>query len=76
MSTYSNRYQTKTTYIRSSVPIRSQTEKTAYIKPGRFSNCNQISKFGSKTDREESFAYYLYNYVFQDYPDDTNIIFL
>ena len=75
MSTYSNRYQTKTTYIHSSVPIRSQTEKKAHIKPGRFSNYNQISKFGSKTDREESFAYYLYNYVFQDYPDDTNIVF-
>ena len=75
MSSYSNKYQSKAVCIRSSVPILSKTPKTAHIKPGRFSNYHQISKFGSSSNREESFAFYLYNYVFQDYPDDSNTVF-
>ena len=75
MSSYSNKYQSKAVYIRSSVPISSHTAKTVHIRPGRFSNYNQLSKFGSNSNREESFAYYLYNYVFQDHPDDTNTVF-
>ena len=75
MSSYSNKYQSKAVYIRSSVPILSQTAKTAHVKPGRFSNYHQLSRFGSNSNREESFAYYLYNYVFQNYPDESNTVF-
>ena len=75
MSSYSNKHQSKAVYIRSSVPIKFQTARTAHVKPGRFSNYDKLSKFGSNSNREESFAYYLYTYVFQDHPDDSNTVF-
>ena len=75
MSSYSNKHQSKAVYIRSSVPIKFQTARTAHAKPGRFSNYDKLSKFGSNSNREESFAYYLYTYVFQDHPDDSNTVF-
>ena len=75
MSSYSNKAQSKAVYIRSSVPIKFQTTRTAHIKPRRFSNYQQLSKLGSNSNREESFAYYLYNYIFQDHPDDSNTVF-
>ena len=66
------KYQSKTKYTRASAPIVVKNASTSQIKPGRFSTYKP--SVSSKMTEDLS-AYYLYDYIFQDMPDETNTVF-
>ena len=65
------KYQSKTKYTRASAPIAFKSTSTTQIKPGRFSSY----KPSTSKMVEDLSNYYLYNYIFQDRPDETNTVF-
>ena len=66
------KYQSKTNYTRASAPIAYKAASTTQIKPGRFSSYKPSV---SSRMTEDLSAYYFYNYIFQDRPDETNTVF-
>ena len=66
------KYQSKTKNTRASAPIVVKNASTTQIKPGRFSTYKP--SVSSKMTEDLS-AYYLYDYIFQDMPDETNTVF-
>ena len=77
MSSYNYKSQTYRYQLKSgvdnrfSVPLKSHGSTISKIKVGRFSTQGD-SKIGQNS---EEFLCYLYNYVFQEHPDDTNTVF-
>ena len=66
------KYQSKTKVTHTSVPIIYRASSTTQNKVGRFSSYRPAV---SSRMTEDLSAYYLYNYIFQDRPDETNIVF-
>ena len=68
------RSQSKREVYRASAPLKISTSTFTSNKINRFSHAKLIEE--SKTPQNsEEFLCYLYNYVFQEMPDDTNTVF-
>ena len=63
------KYQTNTGDFRYSVPVKNSNYTITEPRVGRFST------YLPKIYNRKEYLFYLYNYVFQDQPDDTNINF-
>lgn len=63
------KYQSNQKDYRSSVPLRPLSYSITRPRVGRFSN------YFPKIYKRNEYAFYLYNYIFQDDPDNTNIVF-